>query len=815
MDAARWKRVWELFDLLAELDPPQREDRLYAMEPDAGIRNEVLALLASDDAGTVVPAAAAPMQPRLAPGTRIGRWQVESLLGRGGMGEVYLVARTGADFEQRAALKLMLRMESEEERARFAAERRILARLEHPSIARLLDGSEYQGTPYAVMEYVDGQPLTDYARGLPLRERLQLVLQACEAVGHAHRHLVVHRDLKPGNILVNAQGQLKLLDFGIAKHLAHNPDGPVDATQVIRASPDYCAPEQLDGGAISTATDVYALGVILFELLTGERPWQLGGMPLMRAFERLSQQEPPRASSRVDRATARMLRGDLDNIVHKALQASPAQRYRNTDELADDIRAHLAQRPVKARKPTLAYVWLRAFRRHRLAFVLAGVALLSLAAGMAGVIMKGREAAIERDHAQREVVRNDAVRRYMMLMFRSAGELQGEDEMTARDVLSRAAAQVDDEFGSDPAAYADISLALSELFFQLNDYTGARPLLERLVDSGSRVGADVRAMALHDLAQINFREGRPGEAADLLAQAQAFWTAEPERYHSELLDSRLLQSQLERTRGDMALALQTLEDALPLRIELSGPEHRETAVLVNNLGIAYFEAGQLEDAASQFQRAHGLWRALGQDRSADALNTLNNWAAAEARLSRPEQAVELMEEALALRRDLYGPSAAMAALMNNLGKTLGQLGRHAEAIPLLREAIEMGRLHAGGDTGAVAMSASLGLADALAESGQPTQAREVLDDVGPRILDAHGDHHALSAMLEISRARTHRAEGDFNLAHAALARARSGLTDLGPAGEGALRQLEALELRWATAPQAVAAANRAQMTAPE
>ncbi|MGY1458750.1 MULTISPECIES: protein kinase domain-containing protein [unclassified Luteimonas] len=800
-DATRWKRVWELFDRVAETPSEGREALLAALEPDALVREEVLALLAADDAATAGPGPGPGSTPMLAPGALVGHWRVDALLGRGGMGEVYLVTRTGADFEQRAALKLMLRMQSDEDRARFAAERRILARLEHPAIAHLLDGSEYQGTPYAVMEYVDGLPLNEYARDLPLHERLQLVLQACDAVGHAHRHLVVHRDLKPGNILVTADGQLKLLDFGIAKHLSADDGLPQDATRVIRASPDYCAPEQLNGGAISTATDVYALGVILFELVTGERPWQLGGMPLMRALERLALQEPPRASNRLSGASARALRGDIDNIIRKALQPNPGQRYRTTDELAEDIRAHLDQRPVKARKPTIAYVCLRALRRHRVGFAAAAIAVASVVAGVTGVVLQGREAAIERDHARREIVRNNAVRQYMTLMFRSAGELQADGDVTARDVLTRAAAQVADEFGSDRAAYADISLALSELFFQINDYTGARPLLERLVADGA-VDDDVQAMARHDLAQISFRETRPDDAAGLLQQAQAFWAGDPRRYRSELLDSRLLQSQLERTRGDIDLAVRTLEDALPQRIELSGPTHRETVVLVNNLGIAYFQAGRLEDAASRFQQAHGLWQELGQDRSADALNTLNNWASVEARLSRPEVAIGIMEDALALRRELYGPSAAMAALMNNMGKTLSQLGRHEEAVPLLRDAIDMGRIHAGGETGAIAVAASLGLADALSGSGHPQGAWELIDEVGPGILETYGTPHVLSAMLDISRARAHHAGGAVAAAQAALVQARSGLVALGPAGANALQQLEALQQGWSDQPSA-------------
>lgn len=796
MDATRWKRAWELFDLLVDTPPEGRRNALDALEPDPGLREEVLALLDRANAATA-PAEVAPPPPSLlAPGTLIGRWRVRSLIGRGGMGEVYLVERTGVDFQQRAALKLMPRMDSQQDRARFAAERRILARLEHPGIAHLLDGGEHGHTPFVVMEYVDGVPLTEYAGGLPLRKRLILLLQACEAVGHAHRHLVVHRDLKPGNILVTAQGQLKLLDFGIAKHLGPEPGTDAEATQAIRASPDYCAPEQLNGGAISTATDVYALGVIMFELLTGERPWKLAGLPLVRALERLSLQDPPAPSSRLRGPAARALRGDLDNIVRKALQPEPERRYRTTDELAEDIRAWLDQRPVKARKPTLAYVWGRAFRRHRLAFALGAVALASVAAGITGVVLQGREAALERDLARREVARNAAVRQYMALMFRAAGELQGNSEVSARDVLARAAEQLGERFHADPQAHADISLELAGLFLQLNDYTGARPLLEHVVARGDDIAPPVRALALHDLAQISFRQGQQDVASELLAQAQAFWTASPQRYASELLDSRLLQSQLERAAGNPGQALRTLQEALPLRMELSGGQDHNTAVLLNNLGIAHFQVGQLQQATSQYRRAHQLWRHLGMHQSPDALNTLNNWAAAEARLGRPEAAVDLMEQALALRRELYGPSAAKAALMNNLGKTLSQLGRHEDAIPLLQSAIGMGQEHAGGETGPIAVAATLGLAESLAGAGRTQEAYEGLERIAPLIHDAYGSAHIFAAMLDLVHARVDHAAGRRDAARAALARARDGLEALGAAGAAQLEQLNALEARW-------------------
>ena len=796
-EANRLKRVWELFDLIVELPADARAGQLVARESDPSIRAEVEALLHAADMHTVdATALLAPLPPLLSPGTAVGRWKIDSLLGRGGMGEVYMAHRVGADFEQRAALKLLMRMQSDEDRALFVAERRILARLEHRGIAHLLDGGEHNGLPFAVMEYIEGVPLTRVP-DLTLARKLELLLQACDAVGYAHQHLVIHRDLKPANMLVSTDGQLKLLDFGIAKHLGSVRTDDDAAPSSAHASPDYCAPEQLTGAPISTATDVYALGVILYELLVEKLPWQLSGSAQIRALERLAIDTAPPPSTQARGALRQALRGDLDAIVLKAMQTDPTLRYRTVEELASDLRAYRDQHPVKARKSTLRYRLGCRIKRHRAAYALAAAAFASLVLGLAGVAWQGQQAVIQRDHAQREAVRNDAVRQYLMLMFRAASGTQEHDEVTAKSVLDRSAERVHQEFANDPESYANVALALAEFYFQINDYTGARPLLVRLLRDDAGVEAHVRAMAMHDLAQVSFRESQTAQARDLLDQAQAFWHANPERFRSELLDSRLLQSQIERAEGEPAVALRTLEEALPQRIEVSGPEHRETAVLINNLGLAYFQMGRLDDATAQLKQAHAIWAAIGQETSSDALNTLNNWAGAAVQSGRREEAAEIFFRALELRRKLYGPSAALAALMNNLGKTLVQLDRHDEAIPLLREAIAMGHEHAGGATGTITLAARLGLVDALVGSSQAAPARAELDQLAPLVIDTFGAGHLFAAMLEISRARVERAEGRLQQSSAALMLARKRLDGLGSGGAPYLAQLDTLEQQWA------------------
>jgi serine/threonine protein kinase/tetratricopeptide (TPR) repeat protein len=793
-DAQRWSRLEELFDAAIELPPAERAAFLDRECPDPDLRAELEKLLQAEAASGDFLQATPPGRAQLLPGTLVGEWRVGDLLGRGGMGEVYAVERADRDFTQRAALKLLSRLDSADARRRFAEERRILGRLEHPGIAHLLDGGEHEGLPYAVMEYVDGQPLTAYARNRSLRGRIELFNQVCAAVSHAHRHLIVHRDLKPANILVTAEGRVKLLDFGIAKLLDAAPAG--DVTQVIRASPDYCAPEQLRGEPVSAATDVYALGVILHELLTGQRLWASGGAALVQTLDRLAADDPPLPSSRVAPTQARALRGDLDSIVLKALHARPEHRYASVDALAADLRAWLDSRPVQAREGTLPYLLGRTIKRHRWWFAAGTAVFASLLLGFVGVLWQARQTAIERDLAQREAARADAVRQYLMLMFRSAGDQSEGASITAKGVLDQAAARVHDEFAGEPEAYADIIIALAELYFSLDDYTGARPLLERLLREGSAVPAEQRAMAQHDLAQIEFRNDQQSEAAEMLAAAQAYWKTQPQVYREELTMSRLLQSQLERVGGNPEQALRTLEQTLPERIAVSGENHRETGKLVNNLGIAYFQVGRFDEAITRFEQASRIWAALGLDRSADALNTLNNWAAAEMRSQRPQSAVPLFERALALRRELYPPSAALAALINNLGKTLTQLDRAEEGLPLLREAATLGAEYAGAGS-VLAVSARLGVADALSASGQTDAATAELESLSPLLLSTYGESHVLTAMLDLSRARLARARGDNDDALRQVDRAETRLLELGAGGAPYLPQIEALRRRWA------------------
>jgi len=418
MTPTDWEQIRQLFDAALSLPPAQREPHVRASGAPSQVQREVLSLLAhATEHSGGAPAflqSPAPLDDRAAPvrrarpGLRLNGWTLESLLGAGGMGEVWLARRSDGAYDGEAAIKLLKPgMDSAAVLRRFAQERQALARLDHPHIARLFDaGLDAQGCPFVVMERVQGRSLDAACAGLPLEARLALFLQLADAVAHAHRHLLVHRDLKPGNVMVTEQGQVKLLDFGIAKALDPLESTDLDRSQVGERplTPGYASPEQLRGEPVSTATDVYSLGVLLYLLLTGRRPYGRDATDAA-AMARAALNEAPSLPSSLPSpgpqdpawpALRERLKGDLDNMLLKALEKDPARRYATVDQFAADLRAFLQGRPVSARPQTMAYLMARFVSRNRLAVALACVALLSLVGGLAGTLWQMRVA----QHAQ-------------------------------------------------------------------------------------------------------------------------------------------------------------------------------------------------------------------------------------------------------------------------------------------------------------------------------------------------------------------------------------------------------------------------------
>ena len=784
-------RLEALLDRALELPGPARIAHIEDCCDDAQLRAEAIALLrAMEDSEGFMETAP---EPDIHAGRDIGPWRLQRRLGRGGMGEVWLGQRSDGRFEQQVAVKLLHRQDGDV--ARFVHEQRLLARLEHPGIARLIDaGSLTDGQPYMVMEYVDGVPLQRYCdeHAPTFDARIGLFLQVCDAVAFAHRHLVVHRDLKPDNILVRADGRVALIDFGIAQRL-DDEHAEGSHGRALHLTPRYAAPEQFSGGVQTTLTDVHALGVLLHELLTGHSPWDdLDSAAPLAMLQRARSSAPPAPSSVAGSTIpARRLRGDLDAIVGKALQVEPEARYASVEALAEDLRRHCAHAPVRARGNRPGYRIARLLRRHWLAVGTALFVFTGMAVALAAISIARRDALRERDTAQVEASRSKAVRDYLAHMFRDASQhAKAQAPLTAKQVLERAAARVEAGFAGAPAENAEVLKALGELHFYIGDYAAAEPLLRRWLASEAAIddataAADVR----FTLAEIVHRMGRRDEAKELLADAQATWARNPEQHVDVQLTSRALQARLQREEGDVDGALATLEAALPQRLARSGREHFETAVLYTNLGAAYGQAGRLDEGIAASDEAMALWRALGLDSGNDALNTLNNLAAMQFRRNDLAAAERTFAQALAVRRATLGPSAATAALIGNYARVLQRLGRHGDALEYAGEAEAMAALHAGAPS-PLAQAARVTHAELLLALDRTDEARAVLASF------AQHDPASLPASLRlrasVATAECRQRDGKAAAARASLDEAASLLDSAGTEGESLRPRIESL-----------------------
>jgi tetratricopeptide (TPR) repeat protein len=496
-----WERVRTLFHAAVEMSPDERRALLDAQCGDARLRSEVEQLLAQHDGSAgfldqslweLVDGADNRWERTL-----IGPYRVVRPLARGGMGAVFLAARDDAQFEQRAAIKLMRRGAGGEAMlARFRQERQILAGLEHPNIARLIDGGTTSGgVPYLVMEYVEGTPIDVYCREheLTVEARLRLFLQLCDAVQYAHRSLIIHRDIKPANVLVTTDGIPKLLDFGIAK--LTTGELPQEGTVTRLMTPDYASPEQLLGRPVTTATDVYSLGLLLFELLTGQRPFA--------GVERAAASEPPRASSV---AGQRALRGDLDRILLVALDPDPLRRYGSVQQLADDVRRHLDGHPVLARGPSLAYHATKFVRRNRVAVAVAMLAVVMMIAAFVAIVRQVRIA----EHRFQQV--RSLAHAVVFDLHDAIARLPG--STPARELLVRNALGYLDALSSEAANNTPLQMELAAAYQRVGDVQGL-PYQPNLGDSAGALASYAKGLAA--AGAVRAREAQNPAAARLLA----------------------------------------------------------------------------------------------------------------------------------------------------------------------------------------------------------------------------------------------------------------------------------------------------------
>jgi eukaryotic-like serine/threonine-protein kinase len=711
---SRWE---DLFDELVELPAPERARRLAELRAEDGELAERLErLLAADAAGTGFldrstldllgtsrEAEETDLEPQLPAGTTVGAWRVVSLLGRGGMGEVYLADRTDPAFAQRVALKVIKRgMDSQAIVRRFVRERQILARLDHPNLAHLLDGGTGpDGRPYFALEWVDGEPITAWCRrrDLDLDGRLRLMQTVCLAVASAHHRLVVHRDLKPANILVTEDGTPKLLDFGIAKLLEDDEAAGLTLTQLgARAlTPAYAAPEQILGEPVSTATDVYALGVMLYELITGALPHrrdQRALEALASAVEHETVERPSAALRRPgDRARlARRVAGDLDLIVMTAVRRDPARRYPSAQALANDLGHFLAGRPIRARPDEVGYRVRKFVGRHRLPVAAVGTGIAALIAGLVLSLWQAHAASVAALRADAAAQRAERVKSFLISIFEQSDPEAGEGgKLTARELLERGAASIDSGLAGEPEVQADLLDAVARIENNLGLLEQALPHAQHalalrrrvLAPSDGRIG-----LSLVGLGDVQRSRGAKDEArksfeAALPVLIRAFGPGSTE----VAVARRSLASAL-REPQESRRAVDLLRQALATFVHRFGEAHEESASTLLDLGTALEEGQQYREAEVAYRRAAVLLERIFGPRSLRLSGVQDALAGLLDRLGKPAEARPLLERAIATQRAVLGPHAErLAETLFSYGNLLRREEEYAAAERALSEAL--------------------------------------------------------------------------------------------------------------------------------
>ncbi len=735
---------WEgLFDELVELPPGDRQTRLAALEAEQpGLARRLRVLLAADslpDSFLEQPIADITTSiglgrpderdSHLPAGTLVGAWRLGERIGHGGMGEVYLAERADGAFEQRVALKLIKRgMDTDEIVRRFLTERQILARLDHPGIARLLDGgSTADGRPYFVMEHVEGEPLLAYCarHGLSLAERVRLMVRVAQAVDSAHRRLVVHRDLKPSNLLLTPDGQVKLLDFGIAKLLGEEAGTLATRLEARALTPAYAAPEQILGEAVTTATDVYALGVMLYQLVAGRLPYRRSHRALPMLMAEIHEQNAQRASTVVRRLKpdearemgipdpsrfARLLEGDLDTILAKALQRDPARRYRSAVAFAEDLERYLAGRPILARPDSMAYRLRKWMGRHRLAALAALLVVAAIATGVALAVWQAgvaheaaRRADLQAARAEKEARRAERVKAFLISIFRESDPYQSQGEsVTARQVLEEGARRVETELEAEPEVRAELFTAIATIEANLGliepaleHARKATALSEDLFAADDlQIGRSLQALGMaHETA------GHREEARAALGRSLEILEGKLGPDHLEVAEAKSNLVKATKTDANRDQLLDLQREVYETYRKVAGEQDPRTATHLQNLAVALEEAGRYPEAEDAYRRAViALERIWGSRHLNTALGHVS-YAGLLDRLGKTQEAEEHFQIGIATQRAVLGPRhPALAGSLFSLGVLHLTAERFAEAETNLGDALTIfgtGRLETG------------------------------------------------------------------------------------------------------------------------
>jgi len=765
----REKLVYEIFDAIVDVSPERREATLAERcAGDVELMAAVRSLVRSDKTADsfleppVTSALAGFIAQEMATdlvGASLGPYRITRLIASGGMGTVYQAVGGDGEAAQNVAVKVIREgMRGPEMVRRFDRERKLLASLRHVNVASLVDaGVTPDGLPFLVMEYIDGEPIDAYCDGrrLTIRERLDLMLLVCGAAAHAHRNLLVHRDIKPSNIVVTRAGVPKLLDFGIAKLIPDYEDTSTwtrTATERRIVTPQYASPEVMRGEPVSTAMDVYSLGLVLFELLTGRRPYEVTDRSVGSAERMICELEPPVPSAvvvRPDERTSamgtrtvvdpvkmagrrdttphdlrRMLRGDLDTVMMTALHKDATRRYQSVEQLASDIGRYLTGFPIKARKDSFAYRAAKFYKRHRFSLVMGGVALLFLLVGVAGVVYGYVNARRETRIAQLETAKASEINAFLHEMLAAADPEDGRADMAVREVLDVASLRLEADSLSIPEVRAAVHQTIGETYLNLGLHAEAEPhlrqavLTRRALDSGhSRelcesllaLGTTLRLGGSHEKADFLLRDALNGSRR-LDSEGMAL-----------VVRSLIALARVKEEQGAFAEAESMLREALEQGRRTHGTKHRDVAEAMERLGMVLSGTGQKqEEAVTLCRQALAINQSLFGGEHVRVSNSLRRLAVVLQEQSRYEEAEPLYRESLAIHRALFDDDhPEVARVLNNLGWLLFVTGRQEEGREMLKESLSIRRRIFGDEHMAVATTLGNLAATLDAASAEP------------------------------------------------------------------------------------------------
>jgi eukaryotic-like serine/threonine-protein kinase len=715
MDSTRWERIQSLFHDVADLpEPEQRAFLKAACGDDEGLVADVLALVEEDARGTslldrdlahVAHDVLDEAVPASLPFREFGPYRIKEALGEGGMGVVYLAERT--DLGSLVAIKILRdAWLSPARRERFASEQRTLAQLNHPSIARLYDADTLDdGTPWFVMEYVEGVPLTEYCseHACSIEERLQLFRAVCEAVQYAHQHAVIHRDLKPSNILVKPDGTVRLLDFGIAKQLEslEAPVGQTDQTMTgLRLmTPAYAAPEQVRGGRVGIHTDVYSLGVILYELLAGELPFDLSKLTPGEAETMIVGQDPekpsavakgmaelPGANPNIPSAS-KTAWADLDVLCLTAMHKDTQRRYQSVEALIRDIDHYLKGEPLEARPDTFRYRLGKFVRRNRRA-VSAAALVFTIVVGLVVFftvrLAKARNAALE------EAARTQRIQRFMMNLFQGGDESVGPgDSMRVVTLLDRGVQEAQ-SLNGDPKVQAELYQTLGTIYDQLGKFDQADSLLHSALERRkSLFGQDSTEVAesLVALGQMRSDQAQYDDAEQLIRQGLEMSKRHLPPTHPRVGKAMYALGEVLVNQGKYDQGIQVLDEAVRIQ-SAPGGVTADLAESLTELANAHFYAGHLDISNSLNQRVVAMDRQLYGERHPNVAEDLINLGAIQSEWGHSAETERYYRQALDIIQSFYGKDhPETASVMTILGRSLNAQGRFNEAADMLREAL--------------------------------------------------------------------------------------------------------------------------------